>query len=254
MTSVNHPRMKRTVLDNALSAVEREHAWLGAEIQAFTALRDQIETIQPQADHQSVNHQPSGLSPQVAVSTSSEPFAQVRDAYRDTIFAVDHWTDAYGEQTVADSIANEFSPAVADVLCNPNGVRFTPVIVTKVIAEIENAIAQRQASRDVLATEQTKLETLASELIEVCDLLQPLVEHDEAFADRRLRLTTALTTLEELAETHQAYIHNRSLEADQLLVGMVYRELATSYPGLSAIATVRRAVNRVNHHFWAGYI
>ncbi|MFC4551294.1 MULTISPECIES: DUF7260 family protein [Halorussus] len=244
-----------TPLGPALEATERELEWLDEEVEAFEAFLDSVETIRTRAGDADGTSRPSSL-PAAGQEFSADPapFEAVRDAFEETVFAVDHWESAYSERTVPEAMESEFSAELAEVLRRPRGTEFSPFVANKLRAEVEEAVHDRTRSRDFVAEEATHLRTLAAELGEVLELVRFVVDGDGSFEDRRAAVETAYETLEELAETHQAYLAGCEDAAERLLTGMVYADLETEYPGLSAVASVRRTVDRANGHFWAGLL
>lgn len=263
---------ERTTLGPAHAAATTERERVAAEVDAFESFLSQIRTLESVAEPPNANHQlrsspsralvsRSGDSSQFGDSSRSgnstrmgDSFSEVREAYRETVLAVDHWEATYDEQTVEGSLQNEFSTELANVVLDPRGTAFSPWIANQLCLEARDAIESRTTSYGYLDAEVTSLETLATELEAVLESMRPVVDGDGSFAERRQRLETAVETLDELAATRQDYLQQLNNEADDLLRGMVYDDLTVEYPGLDSIATVRQAIDRMRLHFWAGIL
>jgi hypothetical protein len=251
---------ERTALGRAYAAVTDERERLADEVDAFESFLSRTRTLDPVAEPPDATRQRRSssdhalVSQHAASSRRADAFSEVREAYRETVLAVDHWESFYGERTVEESLPNEFSTELANVVLDPRGTAFSPWIADRLRAETREEVQNRTTSYRYLDEEVTALETLSTELDAVLESVRPVVEGDETFAERRQRLETAVETLDELARTRQDYLHRRADGADSLLRGMVYHELDVEYPGLDAIAAVRRAIDRLTIHFWAGIL
>ena len=243
-----------TALGPALDAAERELEWLQEEVEAFEGFLARVEAIGSPATADAEPRDPASPSVHRVVTADAAPFEEVHDAFERTVLELDHWQSAYAVSTVSDALAEEFSAEVAEVLCDPDGTAFSALIANRLRDEVEEGIAERVRSREFVADEAARLRTLATELESVWESVRRVVDGEGSFDERRERLEAAYARLEELAETRQAYLSRRGERADRLLTGMVYADLETTYPGLSAVASVRRALDSVNLHFWSGIL
>jgi hypothetical protein len=66
------------------------------------------------------------------------------------------------------------------------------------------------------------------------------------------RLTSIQQQLDELTHDQQSYLRQRKRSNEKLFTTYVYLDLDAEYPGLAAIATARRLVDRIELRHWAG--
>lgn len=249
--------IEETPLPAGQAAVACEQQRLRAEVAAFRGFAERLSDIEPQPPQQQIST--SGALASLSTSrpmSADQPtaFNTVYTAYRETVFDVDHWQTAYEEDTVEESLANEFSSDLADALTNPSGTTFSPMVRDRLIAEATQAATTRSGTLAVLDTETAHLDTLTVDLERIVEQLRSVQHDDDSFAQRVQGLERARQSLEELARTHQEYLHDRQKDSDSVFTGLVYAELETVYPGLSALATIRAILDRLELRLWAGLI
>ncbi|WP_266082152.1 DUF7260 family protein [Haladaptatus caseinilyticus] len=226
-----------TSLPKAERLTSKEESQCKAEINAFQDFLDKFDEISPRP------YQTDGGSVQKAVLM----------AYRDTILAVDHWADEYGEENVHESIKNEFGPEIATGLAGGSAT-WSHLLWDQLRTESEAAIKTRRRSLGVLSEERQQLQELRRSLSEIGDELAAVERCEYPFAERSDRLTTIQQQLDELTQERQTHLHQRKKTHDKLFSSYIYGCLETDFPGLAALATARQILDRIKLRHWAGLV
>lgn len=237
-----------TPLPQAHRCVVSEASGIQAEIDAFEDFFDRLGEIRPQ-QYRADGGTRTAFTSQTRSSSSSQEAVQA--AYRETVLAVEHWKDAYGEETALESIANEFGADVATGLTGGSAT-WSSLLWNQLRSASEEAITTRQETIQVLERERQQLEDLQNSLDEIGDELARIERNRYPFTDRSSRLTEIHQQLEQLADEQQAYLCRRETSNEDLFPSLVYRDLDTNYPGLTSIATARETYDRIELHHWAG--
>ena len=245
------PLLEETPLGDGLNAVRHERDRLDAEITAFEEFNDRIATVIPQPTPSTPT---SGLIHAYTGDDDTSAYNTIWTTYRETVLAVDHWAEAYGETTVTESLQNEFSAGLAETLTADSQPPFAPAVKQRLQTEVHEAIRTRTRALEFLTTEVQQLRHLRDQLDALIDDVRPVEHGDESFDQRIQRLATVSQSLEELGQRHQDYVQGRSSHAEIMLTGMVYAELETAYPGLTTIAQIRRVFDRLELRLWAGIL
>lgn len=238
-----------TPLPAALTALHDEQDRLDAEIAAFKAFAERVADVRPDP---APSPGTSGTRSPAHASERPPPYETIRTAYEETVLAVDHWEALYAETSVAESVAEEFSPALADCLTGQSPPPFSATVQTQLQTAITESIQTRTQTRDYLERESDRLRQLQTQLDALLDKVAPVERGAESFDQRVQRLTTGGNALEDLAHTHQEYVQSRSADADTVVTGLIYSDLEMSYPGLATLAVVRRVLDRLELRLWAG--
>ena len=242
--------LENTPISEGLAAVKREQDRLKEEITAFDDFHNRVADIAPDK-----GSSPSATAPLSQVqrgSQRSSSLETIRTAYQDTVLAVDHWTDAYHETTVTESLSNEVSPELAELLTVDQSSSLSPLVKNRLLAEIKISIELRKESLAQLNDEANRLRNLRDQLDALLRDVRPVEYGNDTFDDRVQRLTAGFESLEELAKTYQIALQKRNSDAEEMMVGMVYEDLPAQYPGLATLGHVRHLLERVELRLWAG--
>ncbi|GAB3686649.1 hypothetical protein GCM10028857_19050 [Salinarchaeum chitinilyticum] len=202
--------------DGSLDAVRRapaevdaERDRLLAEYKAFVDFADRVEqiSIAPRSDggHTSegfllVNKQPE------------EQLQSVRDAYRDTVMAVDHFDTDYDE-SLEEHLTAELSPELASSIID--GTHFTPALRRSIVASTRNAARDRQVVIDTLGGERTDLQAAADQLSAIVKRFE--VTDGEGLTERTFPdLQTRWRRLNELQEECETLLARRQQQVSEL--------------------------------------
>lgn len=251
MAQSRNQLIERTSLPDAQRHITEEKSYLQAEIDAFEDFLDRLDGIPPHP------YQTNGGSLQSTVqsrSQSSHTFQRaVETAYHETVLAVEHWEDAYGEETALESITNEFG---ADVVAGLTGgsATWSQLLWNELQNASEAAIETRKQTLPLLAAERQQLDDLRGSLTVIGDELAAIERGEYVFAERSDRLATIQEQLDELTHNQQVYLRQRKPSDENLFSSIVYADLDTDYPGLAALATACQLLDRIELRHWNGMI
>ena len=241
--------LQDTPVSKGIAAVKREQDRLKEEISAFKAFHDQVADI----GLEQASSPPS--TPLTQVQRGSQrrsSIEKIHTVYRDTVLAVNHWEDTYHETTVTESLSNEVSPELAELLTADQASQLSPLIKNRLLTEIEYSIESRKESLARLNEEASKLRDLRDRLDALLREVRPVERGNDPFDDRVQRLESGFASLEELAEAYQEALQKRRRDTEELMRGLVYEELPTQYPGLATLAHIRYLLERIELRLWAG--
>ncbi len=166
----------------------------------------------------------------------SREVRRLRSAYRETVMAVEHYDDVYGEPLVAHAAA-ELSAEVATAL-QREGTPFTETCKSRLLAAVGRAIAQREEFCGQLAEERASITDGRETLTDLLDQLdRPSIPgwYTTEFEDE----------LTDVAETRQETLRSRHPFGhvdDRDLCAFLYADRAWTFPLLTAVARLRGSV------------
>ena len=249
MTQYRSRLIDRTSLSSAQQRISNEESQVQAEIDAFKSFLDQLEEISPHP-YRTDGGALHGTVHSRSHSSCTFPNA-VQEAYRETVLAVDHWEDEYGEKTTLESINNEFGPEVVTGLAGGSEMWSQP-LWDQLKSASEKAIETRQQAYSLITEEGQQLKKLHRSLTEVGEELTAIERREFAFDECTDRLTSIQQQLDELTYDQQSYLCQRKQSNEELFTTYVYANLDTEYPGLAALATARQLLDRIELRHWAG--
>lgn len=218
-----------TVLEQAISLVDQELAYLREERRAYEAFREQVRLAMPDSTD---------------TTGPSETTEGLLTAYRDEVMDALDQEIVYG-YTLAESLEEELSPSIAQVLLSKE-----PLIQRRrrdLLVETTAAIERREEFCAELDDERAALATFKEELSDLEEALEklPACSPREQSLEKLLVVwemyDTLLDQCEQLLERRQQEI--QAAERNIRIFGkkharneFLYGELDTQYPILSAIA------------------
>src|SRR5699024_5255861 len=158
-------RFVPTKTRSATEVVESDREWTTDERDAFATFTDRIAdldvaTVDPTTDEfQRPATQLLAQSPHD--SNAATPLEEVRDIYRETVMAVDHYADIY-DDTLEESLAQEFGPEVATTVITSD--QLTPQLRDRLVACSQQARESRHSLLQGLNSENSTLETANEKL------------------------------------------------------------------------------------------
>lgn len=223
-----------SILSKGVTEVDQERSHLTAELGAFEEFREAIRLATPES---------------MADDGSSATSEHLLEKYRTEVMYGLDYGSIYGD-SLAESLENELSPAVAEVLLSNKPL--TQRRKRNLLVETTRSIERREAFLAELDEERAALETFSEELAKI----ESIVERLPVCSPQQQRLEELLTVWEQygslekwcewLLERRQKQLRNaeRSIRIfDDLhaLNNYLYSELETPYPVLAALAeTVER--------------
>ncbi|GAB7093609.1 hypothetical protein JCM30237_07610 [Halolamina litorea] len=236
----------------AVSALEEEIATVVTEHDALSAFTTRVEKLPTAGPTTTVGAGGVGV---VGAGSHSAGMAKLKEAYRDTVMAVDHYERDYNEP-FADNFANEFGEGVAGaVLANE---RLSPQVKRAVLASAAESRTQRQQYRETLERERERLRSAGDALDRAAtrsaeldgDRLRrrPFTE----LRDRYERLESERCALQSALETRQQELHEgvtfgwQRRDAESVY-RYLYRDIDATYPVLADGARVLDRFDDVEH-------
>ncbi len=219
----------RAALDRigtARDRVRRDRREVRAELRALERFADRVEAIEAGAAPTTA---PAGIA---ALSrTTPDAMGEIREAYRSTVMAVDHYDEVYDEP-LAENVAAELTPEIADAMTGA---------VTAVPAGFRSAV--RSAVDTTTDCRRSHLSLLDDEDRSLVEARSALDEVIDAVEDPTRSRRAAMAQLDAIAAGRQPEIHRRTGRASgHELCSYLYDDEPWTYPVLSAVATLRRAV------------
>lgn len=228
-------RTDRSLLERAISLVDRERANLCEERRAIEMFRETVRLMTPDS---------------VDATGPSETSERLLSSYQEEVMdPLDH-ESVYGD-TLAESLEQELSPSIADLLLSKNPVtqRHKRDLLLSVTATIES----RDQFQAELEDERAALETFTEEIADTeatVDRLPPCSPRNQPL-EKVLVIWDVYDTLaaqsEQLLQRRQQQIQDA--ERPERFFGIkharndyLYRELDTRYPVLTAIASTTERI------------
>ena len=236
---------------DARQAVESELDRTRDEAEALERFRRQVTRIDTSQPAQSVVGAGAGLGVvQSGARSGGEPpdksLRRVREAYRETVMAVPHFEEDYGE-TLEEHLAAEFGEEVAHSVTE--GSQLSPQLRSMLVELADEGRERRRNLGRALEDEITALDEYEDRLADVERRTGDAVEHplyQRSFPEL-YRAWHALEDLEEECEQVLA-CRQSTIQTERVVPtldrgresfhGYLYGELPVSYPVLSAGADV----------------
>ncbi|MBP1953136.1 hypothetical protein J2752_000017 [Halarchaeum rubridurum] len=233
--------------ERARRALERERDVLTAECDAFDAFARRVGAL---GTTEAASDAYDGLLTEGR--GDGRAGSRVREAYAETVMAVPHYDEEYGESYRAH-LAAEFGPALAAALRDEPGL--PAFLQQQVVAAAREAEASRAAVLDALERERAALDAAADALTDV-ETERAVVDSRPFASCERGELARLRADLADLAARCESLAERRqsgdlrperrippSLDAPGF-EEYVYDGLATTYPVLSAVARESERVER----------
>jgi hypothetical protein len=222
-------------LETAESVLDEEYEEVDAERRAFEQFRGRIAGVETASEASPV---PATRAP--LHEDRSRAAERIRSAYRETVMAVDHYDDVYGESLV-ENVAAELSADIAAGLRRDGHLQFTPLFRRTLLSAVDAAIDQRETVCGELDNERESLTRSRDGLLVVLDELEGTCIPAETRAD----FTDAL---DQLAHQRQETLTSRTATPrtdGHDLCAYLYADCSWTYPVLTAVTRLRGAVNGV---------
>jgi hypothetical protein len=216
-------------VETALTVLETEHTELAAERDGLEDFRQRLRAVDPAEQPSS----PIGTSTRQSVS---DPVDALRDAYADTVLAVDHYESVYDESLV-ENVAIEFGPDYAALFHPATNVGLSPLLKRSLVGAVEQAIDERASLNRAVELEQDSLQEYRGRLRDIIDTLDSTVVPDW-YRETLQNDVTGL--LEERQEQLHSSVHR--FETHEFCTYM-YEEQLWTYPVLTSLARLQESVD-----------
>ncbi|EMA40718.1 hypothetical protein C448_12621 [Halococcus morrhuae DSM 1307] len=255
-------RFVPTTTRSATEVVKSDREWTTDERDAFASFTDRITdlnavVVDPTTDD---FQRPSAqlLVPSPHASSAATSLEEVRGIYRETVMAVDHYTDIY-DDTLEESLAQEFGSAVATIVLTSD--QLTPQLRDQLVECSQQARESRHSLLQGLKSEYSALETADEKLTRLGSDLDGIVGTcsfekwtDRALADADERLCSRKHECEQLLTDRQATLGEQRVPSthrtDHEFNEYLYGSLSVTYPvvsdTISLIGTLRTAHQSVD--------
>lgn len=219
-------------LSTAKSITKRERDEVDSEREAFeqfaTAIVE-VPTISPET-----SGPPTGNVLSKAPIQKSDDLSK---AYRETVMAVPHYDDTYGE-ALEENLVAEFGPELAELFQSTGDPSFTDYQKESLVVAAEERARNRAEFCNTLDSEIDSLESFYRDLSSLLDELDTSVVpawYHQQFEDQ----------LEDMLHARQSTLSSRSSMAHidrHNLCAYLYDDEFWTYPGLTAVARLLDSV------------
>ncbi|WP_255196332.1 DUF7260 family protein [Halorarius litoreus] len=224
-------------LSDARTASHEEHSRVQAETDALKAFVERVRSLAPDSPAS------RGAGPTTTISTgSSTGTQQIRAAYEETLMAVDHYDEDYGEP-LAQNMQSELGPDVTNAVVS--GSPLSPGLQQAVVAAAETCITQREAFSEELATEMDALANASAPLQSIERALtkvqsEPRIDGFDELADRWERLDRMEHACTEVVNDRRASLADRDAFD---LAEYLYSSTGTPFPVLASAAALASEIH-----------
>ena len=216
-------------IETALSVLDVEHTELAAEQDGLEDFLQRLRAVDPA-------EQPSSPVGARSRQSATDPVEALRDAYADTVLAVDHYESVYDESLV-ENVAIEFGPDYAALFHPETNVGFSPPLKRSLVAATEKAIDERASLDRAVKIEQESIQEYHGSLQAIIETLDSTVV-PEWYRETFQSDVTAL--LQERQDQLHSSVHR--FETYEFCTYM-YEEQLWTYPVLTSLARLQESVD-----------
>jgi len=220
-------------LSAAECRLDREHAEVNVERDAFEAFRERLDSINP-----APSTPPDRATRIASHASTTDRVDRVRTAYRETVLNMPHYDDTYDESLV-EHLAGEFGPEIAEGVQPKSSVSFTAAYKHVLMRAAAEAVRRREDFLETLDKEVRSIESARTALKDVFATLDTTIIpewHCESFTEQ----------LDAVAQRRQRTIQQRSSVprfGEHSLCAYLYDDEPWTYPVLTAVARTREAIS-----------
>ncbi|MFW5895837.1 MAG: DUF7260 family protein [archaeon] len=236
----------------ALTALGRETEAICAEQDALATFTSQVKSLPAFGPTSTVE---AGGVATVGAQGQAAGMANLRDAYRETVMAVDHFDRDYGE-SFDESLANEFGDGVATAVLANDGL--SPQVKQAVLARTSDCRRQRRQYLAALDRERQRLEWAGDALAAAgatCEEVDgerlrrrsfgELQARYEQLAAERASLTDVLAKRQD--QLHEGVTFGWQRRETESVYRYLYRDVDATYPVLADGTRVLERMDDVEH-------
>ncbi|EMA11214.1 hypothetical protein SAMN05443574_12212 [Haloarcula vallismortis] len=216
-------------VETALTVLDEEHTELAAEQAGLEEFLQRLRAVDPV-------ERPSAPVGTRGRQSASDPVETLRDAYTDTVLAVDHYESVYDESLV-ENVAIEFGQDYAALFHPEANVGFSPPLKRSLVAAAEQAIDERVSLDRAVKIEQESIQEHHGSLQEIIDTLDSTVV-PEWYRETFQSDVTAL--LRKRQDQLHSSVHR--FETHEFCTYM-YDDQLWTYPVLTSLARLQESVD-----------
>ncbi|WP_224926124.1 DUF7260 family protein [Saliphagus infecundisoli] len=220
------------------------------ETQAFDRFVNRVKNIETAPVSTAPPQTTTGHATAPVVASPMESgLDEIREAYRDTVMAVPHYEEDYGESLV-DNVSEEFSSEIATVLTD--GGQLTPPVQRAIITQACESRENRNQFAEIISEEEQSLKTADRDLTSILSDLDHLTDRsfpDQSYTD----LETMWQQSRGLEDRIEAVLADRQAAIRSIATGTrftdhsalseyLYHSLSTTQPVLEDCARVATQV------------
>ncbi|MFC6616145.1 hypothetical protein ACFQAS_14645 [Halopenitus salinus] len=239
-----------TYTDAALDSVRRERREVERECRAFQRFHQRIQTVDtqtPRFERSVVGVDQNLTSEEKSIRDTIEPW------YHDTVMAVGHYSDVYGD-SFEESLSAEFGVDVLVLISE--ATTFSPLIKQQLLEAAQQCIDNRRVFLEALKAEFTTLKDAQSTGQEIREAIVEL-DSTESQGISDTELTDRYDTLHMLNDECKSWIQQRQEEIhahriDQSadvdaytdLCSYLYEGLEVDYPVLATFVDILEIISQ----------
>ncbi|KOX92758.1 DUF7260 family protein [Haloarcula rubripromontorii] len=216
-------------VETALTVLDEEHTELAAEQAGLEEFLQRLRAVDP------VEQPSSPVGPRSRQS-ASDPVETLRDAYTDTMLAVDHYESVYDESLV-ENVAIEFGQDYAALFHPETNVGFSPPLKRSLVAAAEQAIDERTSLDRAVKIEQESIQEYHGSLREIIETLDSTVVPEWY---RETFQSDVAALLQERQDQLHSSVHR--FETHEFCTYM-YEDQLWTYPVLTSLARLQESVD-----------
>ncbi|RLM33351.1 hypothetical protein [Haloarcula sp. Atlit-120R] len=216
-------------VETALTVLDEEHTELAAEQAGLEEFLQRLRALDP------VEQPSSPVGPR-SRQPEPDPVKALRDAYTDTVLAVDHYESVYDESLV-ENVAIEFGQDYAALFHPETNVGFSPPLKRSLVAAAEQAIDERTSLDRAVKIEQESIQEYHGSLQEIIETLDSTVV-PEWYRE------TFQSDIAAILQDRQDQLHSsvHRFETHEFCTYM-YEDQLWTYPVLTSLARLQESVD-----------
>lgn len=241
----------QSLIEDLRASIQTERRLVTAELQAFDAFVDRVESITPDRATPAPTVQQIGSNS----GHSGRGLSKVQSAYEQTVMACGHYDKEYAD-TYAESVTAEFGPEIGTLLIDGSG--FQPHFKAALTEQARICQDDREHLLNMLNAESESIDTVAAEFRSIVTELQEFTACSEfetagsygALEAEWQRLDVLVGNVEELSATRQQTIIAQRrqfylpFDAPDIPV-YLYQEFDNTYPLLSSFVQLQERIQEL---------
>lgn len=242
-------------LKKAGATVQEERSRTAEESDALSEFIRRVESVEPSHPHSNpmmIGGPTTPPTESASVTGQPQSIEKIQRAYEDTMMAVPHYDEEYGESLYVN-MAAEFGSDIATAVTE--GSEFTPPLKSAIVEKSRESYKQREQLLSGLDTEASELRSAESSAQSITHSLDdfPASDPSSLSYDELQRWWHRLNDLErsctENLKDRQLHIHSREVTSNAQIGNTTFNEylygsLAVVYPVLVSFAELNNQIRK----------